>query len=447
MVLGRHAESGSQVCAGMHHLPAAEKFLLDAGWVLTAITGSKSCLGGHLPRFCGGIAEISRLDTILVVVDRLSKYAHFIGLCHPFTALTIAHVFVKEIVRLHGYPSTIVSDRDKIFMSLFWRELFRMQGTGLHRSTAYHPQTDGQTEVVNKTMEGYLRCFINGKPKGWAKWLPWAEYWYNTSCHTSTKRSPFEVVYGREPPPLVRFTDGSTTVASVDEQLRERDAILDDLKANILLTQQQMKAYEDSHRREVEFQAGEMVYLKLQPYCQSSLAARTNEKLSPRFYGPFTILGRVGKVAYRLDLPPTAKIHNVFHVSQLKKAIGSAHVSPSVPPQITADLVLEAEPDALLAVRTKTLGDHSAMEVLIQWQQLPPWESTWEDFHALNCRFPHFHLEDKVAVWARGNAETPRDIPPVLLTYSRSKVRGKRVLSKEERGNHDIGHLKGIREE
>lgn len=250
--------------------------------------------------FVEGLPRSQGVDTVLVVVDRLSKYAHFIGLTHPFTAPSVATAFINQIVRLHGFPSTIVSDRDRIFLSLFWKELFRAQGTALLRSTAYHPQTDGQTEVVNKTLEGYLRCFIQGKPRTWARWLPWAEFWYNTSFHSSTKFTPFEIVYGRPPPILVRFSEPGTTVATLEEQLVERDAVLDDLKAHLVQSQQRMRSYEDSHRRMLEFQWGDKVFVKLQPYRQTSLATRTNAKLAPRFYGPFTVLDKVGKVAYRL---------------------------------------------------------------------------------------------------------------------------------------------------
>ncbi|KAL0540119.1 hypothetical protein IC582_024349 [Cucumis melo] len=195
--------------------------------------------------FIDGLPKAKGCDVILVVVDRLNKYSHFFALKHPYTAKSVANIFVKEIVRLHGFPSSIVSDRDKIFLSHFWNELFKMAGTKLRKSTAYHPQSDGQTEVVNRGLETYLRCFCSERPRELILWLPWAKYWYNTTYQKALDMSPFQVVYGRKPPTLLSYEERRTSNSLVDEQLRERDVALDALREHLLLAQQQMKLYAD----------------------------------------------------------------------------------------------------------------------------------------------------------------------------------------------------------
>ena len=215
------------------------------------------------------------IDSILVVVDRLSKYGHFIILRHPFSANSIASI------SLHGFPKSIVSYRDKIFMSNFWQSLFKSQVTSLKMSTTYHPQTYGKTEVVNRCIETYLRCFASSKPRSWAKFLPWAEYWYNTSFHSATQTTPFRVVYGQEPPLLISGTLTALPNSKVDTLLQDQDIMIKVLRKQLLRAQQHMKIAADRHRHDLSFEVGDSVYLKFQPYRHLSLARQLNEKLAP----------------------------------------------------------------------------------------------------------------------------------------------------------------------
>ncbi|KAL4561375.1 hypothetical protein LXL04_033540 [Taraxacum kok-saghyz] len=270
--------------------------------------------------------------------------------------MTIATVFIKEVVRLHGFPTTIISDRDHVFMSLFWKELFRLQGTELRRSTAYHPQTDGQTEIINKSVELFLRCFVQGLVrKG-----------------SSESDSYFKGSNGG-------VIGGGTTA--------ERDTILDDLKGNLLVAQQKMKKWADKNRKEVEFEEGSWVYLKLQPYRQHSVAQRLFQKLAARFYGPYFI-----------------------------GAIGGQPASPELPAQLTEELELNWEPEAILGVRTLHEEEGQRLEVLVKWRNVQEFDATWEDYATILGTFPNFDLEVKVRLWERGNV-----MHPPIFTYKRRK--------------------------
>ncbi|CAM8975817.1 unnamed protein product [Rhodiola kirilowii] len=350
--------------------------------------------------FIDGLPRSKGFTVILVVVDRLSKYAHFIPLKHPYTATTVAEAFMKEVVKLHGIPDSIVSDRDRVFLSHFWKELFKLQGTKLHRSTAYHPQSDGQTEVVNRTLETYLRCFAGEKPKEWVQWLPWAEFWYNTSFHSATQTTPFQVLYGREPPRLIPYEPHSSSVQQVDQLLIDRDQILKDLKEQLSRAQQVMKTRADNHRRDIQFKIGDYVYVKLRPYRQVSLAGRRNEKLSAKYFGPYQVLERIGPVAYRVNLPENTSIHPVFHVSQLREARGMPPSSSTQLPDSISRNQDILEPESMVKLRS---GIGGTMEGLIVWKGRPAYDATWEPLQMISQQFPEFHLEDKVAVLAGSN--------------------------------------------
>ncbi|KAA0048104.1 reverse transcriptase [Cucumis melo var. makuwa] len=222
-----------------------------------------------------------------------------------------------KVIRLHGFPTSIVSDRDQVFLSNFWKEMFRLMGTKLNRSSTYHPQSDGQTEVVNRGVEVYLRCFCNDKPKEWIKWISWAEYWYNTTFQRALGMTPFQVVYGRKPPPLLSY--------------------------------------------------GAQVTSNVRPYRQLSLRQKRNEKLSAKYFGPYKILERIVPVAYKLELPEGALIHPVFHVSQLKKLVGEhTDVQPTLQ-QLDESFVWKTHPVEALDYRQTKVGE---CEVMIRWDGL-----------------------------------------------------------------------------
>ena len=199
-----------------------------------------------------GVPKSQGFEVILVVVDQLTKYAYFVPVSHPYTAAKIASLYMSHIFKLHGMPASIVSDRDATFTSLFWFELFRLQGIDLAMSIGYHPQSDGQTKIVNKSLEHYLRAFSSDRPHHWAEWLPLAEFWFNTSFHTSLKLTPFEALYGFPHPKLQAYIPGTTRVDALDTLLSQRQAVLDTLKGNLIVAQDKMKFRSEEHTSELQ---------------------------------------------------------------------------------------------------------------------------------------------------------------------------------------------------
>ena len=299
-------------------------------------------------------------------------------------------------------PTSIVSDRDKVFTSAFWKELFKQIGTTLSYSTAYHPQTDGQSERVNQCLESYLRCMANENPKRWTQWLAVAEYWYNTSYHTSLKCTPFEALYGYSPPHMELGNLPSPAIEPVDNYLKERAVVLHKLKEQLERAQARTKFFADKNRSERELEVGDAVYLKLQPYRQTSIAVRKCLKLSSKYYGPFTVLEKMGAVAYKLKLPEGSQIHPVFHISQLKKRIGKQIATPTLP-IVGEEGEIKVEPVVALDRRLINRNGSPVAQVLIRWSNLPDQAATWEDYLFIRKKFPNFEVE--IAPRGQGAAE------------------------------------------
>jgi hypothetical protein len=340
--------------------------------------------------FIDGLLWSQGKNAILVVVDRLSKYGHFIAVAHPYTTVQIADIFMKEVFRLHGMPRSIVSDHDPIFLSRFWEAFFKLQGSLLCRSSAYHPQSDGQTEVVNHSLEHYLRCFVSDKPTTWYSFLHWAEWWYNTTFHSTIVMIPFQALYGTAPPSVSMYLPGTTNVNVVDVTLCNRDELLRSLKSHMSLARNQMKQFADKHRTEREFAVNDWVFLKLHPYRQKSLLKRPSHKLSPRYYGPFQVIERIGKVAYRLQLPPQSKIHLVFHVSLMKRRLGTDVPHSSTLPPLDNHGEILWKPLKVVDMAVVRKKKRNTTQWLIQWEGLPDTDATWEDAHKIAARFPAF---------------------------------------------------------
>ena len=338
--------------------------------------------------FIEGLPVSGGKNVIFVVVDRLTKYAHFMGLRHPYTAVEVAQTFFDNVFKLHGLPHIIVSDRDPIFTSKFWQEIFKMQGVSLHLSYAYHPQTDGQTEVVNRGLETYLRCSAGDQPKTWFRWLSLAEWWYNSNHHSAIQLTPFEALYGYPPPIHLPYLPESSNVQQVEVQLQDRESMLQLLKHHLQRAQSRMKMQADKRRVDRQFEMGAWVYLKLQPYRQNTLADRQFQKLAPKYFGPYQVEDRIGSVAYKLRLPSGSQLHPVFHVSQLKKKIGvTGTIGTQLP--ILGD-VHDWKPLAVLDRRTVKRGNQAATQVLVHWTNSFPEDATWEFLYDLQKKFPDF---------------------------------------------------------
>ena len=268
-------------------------------------------------------------DSIWVIVDRLTKSAHFLPMRinHPIKRL--AELYIDEIVRLHGIPPSIVSDRDLRFTSKFWRGLQDALGTKLRLSSAYHPQTDGQTERTIQSLEDLLRACVLDHGGAWDSHLPLIEFTYNNSFHTSIGMAPYEALYGRRcRTPLCWYESGESVVLG-PEILQEMTEKIKMIQERMKASQSRQKSYHDKRRKELEFQVDDHVFLRVTRVTGVGRALKSRN-LTPHFIGPYQISEKTGEVAYQITLPPLlSNLHDVFHVSQMWKYIPDpSHVIP-----------------------------------------------------------------------------------------------------------------------
>ncbi|WVZ64212.1 hypothetical protein U9M48_013772 [Paspalum notatum var. saurae] len=330
-------------------------------------------------------------DSIWVVVDRFTKAAHFLPVKTTYRAKQYAELYISRIVALHGVPLTITSDRGSLFVSRFWEHLQTALGTTLIHSSAYHPQTSGQVERVNQILEDMLRaCALTYSTK-WDECLPLAEFAYNNSYQKSLEMAPFEALYGRRcrtplnwSEPGERVTFGPDLVTQAEEQVKL-------IHGNLKRAQSRQKSYSDKRRRPLVFELGDHVYLRVSPM-KGVHRFGVKGKLAPRYVGPFKITEQCGPVAYRLELPPhLAAVHDVFHVSQLKKCLRMPEEAVDTSQiEIEPDLTYEERPIKILDQKQRATRRKAINFYKVQWSNHSEEEATWEQEEYLQTKYPGF---------------------------------------------------------
>ncbi|WVZ52225.1 hypothetical protein U9M48_003307 [Paspalum notatum var. saurae] len=331
--------------------------------------------------FIVGLPRTSKgYDSIWMIIDRFTKSAHFIPVKTTYRTKQYAELYISRIVSLHGVPLTITSDRGSLFVSRFWEQLQTTLGTKLIWSSAYHPQTSGQVERVNQILEDMLRaCALTYSTK-WDECLPLAEFAYNNNYQKSLEMAPFEALYE----PRERVTFGPDLVTQAEEQVK---FIHDNLKR----AQSRQKSYLDKRRRPLVFEKGDHVYLRVSPM-KGVHRFGVKGKLAPRYVGPFKITEQCGPVAYRLELPPhLTAVHDVFHVSQLKKCLRvPEEVIDTSQIQIQPDLTYQEQPIRILDQKQRATQRRTINFYKVQWSNHSEEEATWEQEEFLRTKYPGF---------------------------------------------------------
>jgi hypothetical protein len=324
-------------------------------------------------------------DAVYVVVDKYSKRAYFIPTHTTATAVDTARLFFEHIVcGGHGIPESIVSDRDSKFTSKFWESLWKLLDTNLAMSTANHPQTDGQTEIMNRTLEQMLRAYISLNQDNWDELLPYAELAYNSSTNASTQFTPYELDLGQNPVlPVNLVAVGSDPLPDLDSTNDAVETMMNNMRKslatardNLIVAQERQKKYADEHRREEIFVVGDRVLLDT----SDITFAKGSKKLQYKFIGPFNVTKVISSVSYQIELPDRFRIHDVFHVSKLKRAVETDRF-PTREQQINRPEP-EAQIDGEDAWEVERIVDkrkrRNRVEYLVKWVGYADHENSWE---------------------------------------------------------------------
>ena len=325
-------------------------------------------------------------DAIFVVVDKLTKMCHFVATSSTATAEQTALLYLNHVWKLHGVPKVIVSDRDPLFTSQFTRALCKSIGSQQRLSTAYHPQTDGQTERVNRVLEDMLRMYVNRSQTDWDEKLACAEFAVNNSEHVSTGTTPFFLNYGYHPYLPVSLLPNHRVLGATAFAQRMQRLIAEARREHRVATQRQAQ-YANSKRRDVQFAEGDWVLLS----SKNLRFKQGTPKLLPRWVGPFQVAKRVGTQAYELVLPARWKIHDVFHVSVLERYRTDGSVQPPPPAELLGDEEEYEVEQILEHRRTKGRGPNP-YEYLVKWTGQSHEHNTWE---------PHVNLTNAPDVLKR----------------------------------------------